>query len=555
MVADETREGDVYRKLLEKLEQARQSLGGQVFDVLGKLHFEGRPLRELMVEAIRYGEQPEVRARLDTAVDHALDRSRLQDLLEERALAHDAMDASRVQRIREDMVRAEARRLQPHYVESFFREAFRRLGGSAKQRAARRYEITHVPAPVRSRDRLIGIGEPVLPRYERIAFEKSLVAPQGQPLAAFVCPGHPLLDAVIDLTLERHRDLLKRGAVLIDERDEGDRPRVLFYLEHAIQDASLTRSGDRRVVSKRMLYVELDADGVTRHVHYAPYLDYRPLGADDPDVASILDRPECAWIDRDMEKKAHSYAVARVVPEHLAEVRDARLALIAKTEAAVKDRLTKEITYWDHRAEQLKAQEQAGRIGARLNSGEARKRADNLQARLQKRLEELRLEVRLSPLPPVVLGGLLVVPQGLVDVIAGREADGTRTATDTQASAARARGIIMKVERSLGYEPVDRELEKLGYDIESRVPDTGTLRFIEVKGRVSGAATVTVTRNEILYSLNKPEDFILGIVEFLEGDAHRVHYVREPFRREPDFGANSVNYDFAELLARAQPPS
>ena len=99
LVADETREGDVYRKLLEKLEQARQALGGQVFDVLGKLHFEGRPLRELLVEAIRYGEQPEVRARLTTAVDHALDRGRIQDLLEDRALAHDAMDASRVRRI------------------------------------------------------------------------------------------------------------------------------------------------------------------------------------------------------------------------------------------------------------------------------------------------------------------------------------------------------------------------------------------------------------------------------------------------------------------------
>ena len=421
LVADETREGDVYRKLLEKLEQARRSLGGQVFDVLGKLHFEGRPLRELMVEAIRYGERPEVRARLDTAVDHALDRGRLQDLLEERALAHDAMDASRVQRIREDMVRAEARRLQPHYVESFFREAFRRLGGAAKQRETRRYEITHVPAPIRNRDRLIGIGEPVLPRYERIAFEKSLVAPQGQPLAAFVCPGHPLLDAVIDLTLERHRDLLKRGAVLVDERDGGDRPRVLFYLEHAIQDASLTRSGERRVVSRRVLYVELDADGVTRHVHYAPYLDYRPLGEDDPEPASMLDRPECAWIDRELEKKAAGYAVTSVVPEHLKEVRTSKLALIAKTEAAVKDRLTKEINYWDHRAEELKLQEQAGKTGARLNSGEARKRADMLQARLRKRLEELKLEAQISPLPPVVLGGLLVVPKGLVDKMSGRE--------------------------------------------------------------------------------------------------------------------------------------
>ena len=428
LVADKTREGDVYYKLLDKLEQARQALGGQVFNVLGKLHFEGRPLRELLVEAIRYGEQPEVRARLTTAVDHALDhRGRVQDLLEERALAHDAMDASRVHRIREEMERAEARRLQPHYIESFFREAFQRLGGSAKQREASRYEITHVPAPVRNRDRLIGIGEPVLPRYERIAFEKSLVAPQGHQLAAFVCPGHPLLDAVIDLTLERHRDLLKRGAVLVDERDEGNKPRVLFFLEHAIQDASLTRSGDRRIVSKRMLYVELDADGVTRHVHYAPYLDYRPLAEDDPGLEQILERPQCAWIGRDMEKKAQGYAVANVVPEHLAEVRDAKLALITKTEVAVKDRLTKEITYWDHRAEQLKLQEQAGKTGARLNSGEARKRADMLQTRLQKRLEELRLEAQISPLPPVVLGGVLVVPKGLIDAMNGHEPAGTRT--------------------------------------------------------------------------------------------------------------------------------
>jgi Helicase conserved C-terminal domain len=246
LVANETREGDVYRTLLEKLNEARQALNSQVFDVLGKVQFGGKALRDLLIEAIRYGERPEVRDRLNQIVANALDRTHLQELMEERALAHDTMDASRVFRIREEMERAEARRLQPHYIESFFLEAFDRLGGSAKLRETRRYEITHVPAPIRNRDRLIGIGEPVLPRYERIAFEKSLVAIQGQSLAAFVCPGHPLLDATIDLTLERHRDLLRRGAVLVDERDPGTKPRVLFYLEHAIQDASLTRSGVRR---------------------------------------------------------------------------------------------------------------------------------------------------------------------------------------------------------------------------------------------------------------------------------------------------------------------
>jgi len=470
-----------------KLEEARTALGGQVFDVLGKLQFEGKSLRDLLIEAIRYGETEAVRTRLTTVVENALDRGQLQNLLDDHALAHDAMDASRVQKIREDMERAEARRLQPHYIESFFHEAFQRLGGTSKQREPRRHEITHVPALVRSRDRLIGFGEPVLARYERIAFEKSLVFPQGQPLAAFVCPGHPLPDSVLDVTLERHRDLLERGAVLVDERDLGVRPRVLFYLEHAIQDASLTRSGERRVVSKRVMHVELDADGSTLHVHYAPYLDYRPLAEGEPGVDVTLERPECAWINRELEAKAQGYAVAQVVPEHLKEVRDGKLELLAKTEAAVKDRLTNEITYWDHRAEQLKL--------------------------------------------PIAAGA------------------------DTQASAARARAISMEIERGLGFEPTDRELEKLGYDIESRVVGTGKLRFIEVKGRISGAATITVTRKEISYSLNKPEDFILAIVEFTGDNTHRVHHLRQPFAREPDFGVTSVNYDFSELIARAEQPN
>jgi SNF2 family DNA or RNA helicase len=554
LVAEETREGDVYRRLLEKLEQARQALGGQVFDVLGRLQFEGRALRDLLIEAIRYGDQPEVRARLTRVVEHALDRGHLQSLLEERALAHDAMDASQVQRVREDMERADARRLQPHYIESFFRAAFQALGGTVKQREPRRYEVTHVPASVRNRDRLIGTGEPVLPRYERIAFEKSLVAPQGQPLAAFVCPGHPLLDSVLDLTLERHRDLLKRGAVLVDERDPGTQPRVLFYLEHGIQNATPTRAGERRTISQRMLYVELQSDGTARNVHYAPYLDYRPLTDADPTVAALLARDECRWITRELEQKAQGYGVAHMVPEHLSEVRSARLGLIARTEAAVKERLTKEITYWDHRAEQLKLQEQAGKPNAKLNSGEARKRADGLQARLQKRLEDLKLEAQISPLPPVVLGGVLVVPAGLLAAMTGRGEPPATVPVDTQASAARARAIVMDVERRLGFDPTDREVEKLGYDVESRVPGTGKLRFIEVKGRAESAATVTVTRNEILYSLNKPEDFILAIVEFRQDGTHELHYVREPFRREPDFGVTSVNYDFRELLVRAEAP-
>ncbi len=555
LVSQETREGDVYKTLLEKIELARQALGGQVFDVLGKLQFEGQSLRDLLIEAIRYGELPDVRDRLTQSIQDAVDHNKLQELLEKQALAQDVMDASHIARVRADIERAEARRLQPHYIESFFLEAFKQLGGTIRQRESRRYEVTHVPALVRSRDRLIGTGEPVLQRYERIVFEKNLIAPPGQPPAAFVYPGHPLLDATLDVLQERHRDLLRRGTILVDERDYGTAPRVLFYLEHAIQDSSTLPNGMQRTISKQMLYVEACADGTMQSMQYAPYLDYRPLADGELDVDTLLAHPSCAWIERELEQKVLGYAIANIVPRHLHEVKKRRLELIAKTREAVQDRLSKEIGYWDHRAETLKLQEQAGKTNARLNSQEAQRRADTLQTRLHNRMEQLDRESQISALPPVVLGGLVVVPAGLLSAISGSALPAASThASNTQLSAARARAIVMNVERRLGFEPVDREFEHLGYDIESRNLYTGKLRFIEVKGRVAGAETITVTKNEILYSLNKPDDYILALVLF-ENDAddtHQVFYIRRPFQQYPDFAMTSVTYNIAKLLLQAE---
>ncbi len=116
LVAEGTREGDVFATLFKKLEREREALGGRVFDVLGKVTFGDRPLRELLVEAIRYGDRPEVRERLHEVVEGALDTEQLRRLLEDEQLARDAMDARQVRQIREDMERAEAQRLQPHYV-------------------------------------------------------------------------------------------------------------------------------------------------------------------------------------------------------------------------------------------------------------------------------------------------------------------------------------------------------------------------------------------------------------------------------------------------------
>ncbi len=552
LVAKDTREGEVYHRLLEKLDEERKALGGQVFDVLGQLTFDDKPLRQLLLEAVRDGDQPEVKARLFSVVDHSLDRAHLRELIEGRALTHDAMDVTKVRHIREDMERADARRLQPHFIAAFFIEAFKLLGGSIHERENKRYEIKHVPAVIRSRDRQIGRGQAVLPRYERVTFEKTLISVPCKPMAAFVCPGHPLLDATLDLVIERHRDLLKRGAILIDDTDEGDQPRALLYLEHAIQDARTDRAGNRRVVSKRMQFVEVDQEGNATNAGPAPYLNYRP--PTEAETAALASHPVPDWLRTDLEAKAMEHAAIHLVPEHLSEVRRRKEELIDKTLAAVNDRLTKEINYWDHRAEQLKDQEIAGKVNAKLNSGLARQRADELTARLQRRLAELEQERKLSPLPPIVLGGALVIPLGLLRTMTG-QAPGPPPdfALDTKESERRAMQAVMETERRLGFVPRDVSTQNLGYDIESSIPSTGMLRFLEVKGRVRGAKTVTITKNEILTGLNKPEQFLLALV-LLDEDRETVRYARTPFKQEPDFNATSVNYDLEALVALAQEP-
>ncbi len=161
--------------------------------------FVDQPLRELLLEAIRYGDLPETRARLDRVVDGAVG-DRLRERLRERALVADVLTPRDVEEVRLRMEEAEARRLQPHFIRAFFLEAFRLAGGRIARREAGRFEITHVPASLREREHA---SRPLLRCYERVTFDKEHVAAAGLLPADLLAPGHPLLDATIDLLLER----------------------------------------------------------------------------------------------------------------------------------------------------------------------------------------------------------------------------------------------------------------------------------------------------------------------------------------------------------------
>ena len=265
---------------------------------------------------------------------------------------------------------------------------------------------------------------------------------------------------------------------------------------------------------------------------------------------------EAQWLNEGLESQIIGYAVKSLIPEHLNEVKAHKEELVPKTIAAVKERLTKEINYWDSRANELKLQEEAGKPMAKINSAGARQRADEFAERLKRRMAELEQELSVSPMPPSVIGGALVLPQGLLDRLGNER---TTTVEISQADRERidklAVAAVMEAERALGREAKEMPHENPGYDIESRDPKDNRLLFIEVKGKMTDATTVTVSKTQIFTSLNKPDDFILAIVE-IEGDTSKEpQYIRQPFQKEPDFGVTSVNYNLDKLLTRAEPPS
>lgn len=568
MVASETREGDVFQRLFEKLEVEREALGGRVFDILGEV-FEEKSLKDLLIEAIRYGDDPEVKSRLLRKIEGALDTAHLENIIKRNALCEEVMSADRLFAVKEEMEKAEARKLQPYFIRSFFNQAFQQLGGELRPREPGRYEISHVPATIRERDRQISgrdqrNADTVLRRYERVCFEKQyvrLLDRAGSPMASLMHPGHPLMQSVTDLVLEQHRNKLKQGAVLVDNSDMGLIPKVLFIIDHSVKEGASpgAQSGDPRssahIVSRRMQFVELDPQGSAINAGWAPHLDMEPIS--NTDLTLIQDVSNAPWLNgtdaQNLEQVALAHASTHLVPEHFNEVRSRREKSVDKTLAAVHERLVKEINYWSDRYIKFQDDLAAGK-DVRLPLENVRRTIDDLTARRESREKELLAMRHVISATPIVVGGALVIPAGLL--AQRKNQPGWTVDADARARVERvAMNAVMDAERALGHEVIDVSSQKCGWDVTS-LPKAvdGKLplsRHIEVKGRAKGSSTVTVTRNEILYGLNQQDKFILAIV-LVDGDRHEgPFYVTNPFTQEPDWAVTSINLDLGQLLMKA----
>lgn len=344
---------------------------------------------------------------------------------------------------------------------------------------------------------------------------------------------------------------------MVDTSDSGITPSVLFMIDH-----SVVAGTGKSVLSRRLQFVRMDASGAFSYAGWAPHLDLSPTDDRAREIArKILAQP---WLVGDIGKKAEIYATGAVVKPHYDEVRRRQTEKLAKLERSVRSQLVKAVEFYSHKyVEYSELAHSANPPPTAAALAETmRRKADELSARLKRREAEIEDARNVVSLPPSVKGGILVIPAGLLDAGEGRDSS---HAQPLDAEARRrvelaAMKAVMDAERALGNTVIDVSAEQCGWDLTSRFPEPqdGSPRredrHIEVKGRVKGADTVTLTHNEICYAVNQRDKFILAIV-LVDGDkVEGPFYVRDIWENELNFGVAKEDYQIATLMTKALRP-
>ena len=555
LVAHETREGQVFTRLFEKIEQQRKVYGDQVYDVLGD-SFVSTSLRDLLMNAIKTDSDPEHKQYMNSVIDQDIG-NQLKSVLDERKLVGAEWDDTSNKEIRKLMERSRARKLQPWFVHAFFKAALEKYGGRMSRREEGRFQISYVPSSIRGQE-YDGMGT-IQKEYERVTFDKRHIHLDDKRPALLISPGNPLLTAIVDKVLSDHGDTLDKGAILLDKNDLSANLRLLLYFDHKISDGR-GKFGNVNVVSRRFQYVEVDETGNLSIPGNEPYMSYE---SPEPEMLTKLEgHIDTDWINQDFESKAQEWAIQNLAEQHFDEIKKITEARVDKTKKAVETRLNSEIDYWDEHADEVQKMEEKG-YDENPNSNKLRERAKDIEMRLGKRQLELDQERHLNNNPPYIVGAALIVPQGLIDKAVGyepteeeakqaKQAESDRMETDRRAIAA-----VLATEKSLGRVPEAQNHSNPGYDILSVDPRTGTHYFIEVKGHLPQTKEITVSAPQVQKAKSNPERWRLAVVSVHdEASAEpEVRYLMEPFKKVTmHFAQTKLSLKVKDLLKEAVEP-
>ena len=508
IVAQNTREGEVMERLLEKLDDMRQALGSdRVYDVIGEIIPAPR-FDALMKDWLsRRRTMSEILAEIDLQTD-VEQVQRIRADMEDKALGARYIDMSK---LNADVQQSRENRLMPEYIEKFFLEAYRSFGGTITPVKDRKgvWSIGRVPPDHRklseSLERRYGkVGT----SYPLLTFDKELLI--GYSDLQFVGPGHPLFEGVVERVLREYGPSLRQGAVFFNA--DSSEPTVLWLLKCGIEDGRGNLIGER-------LFAIHKTDSTCRKSQPYALLDLKP-----PESAVAV--PQEVRVTATKEDEIIDWSLEAVTPEYFGEIEKRRHKELAIKEKYVRKSLQfligesiKKVTKFDQQLRDIRDENDPKRLNIVGNRAKEDARRNELSQRLKDRLEEMGQEQHLSEKPPEILGVAVILPapQEVVRAVEGMETDPEIERIAVQKA--------IEYERAQGRKPVSVEEENCGWDVTSLLGGQ-VARYIEVKGR-SRIGGVALTPNEWIKAQRFGKDYWLYVVVNCRTEPG-LHIIQDP---------------------------
>ncbi|MFB2623984.1 helicase-related protein [Methanothermobacter marburgensis] len=482
LVAGNTREGLVMRRLLEKLDSIRQDIGSdKVYDVIGEIYTE-RDISRIIEMTLRGEIRDEEIEELLKPQEDIL--KRIMD--EQLAVEVDYTRMKDIQRIIKE------RKLAPEYVEEFFRAVFKKMGW--------KYTERNGMYTLRTPRQLLRLWDDELRRrYGALRKEyRNLTFNPGVDEGEFISFGHPLLEATIRYTGKRFGDSLLRGSTF---RDPSGRYRgTVWFYRGRVTDGRNESAGERVFA----LY-----DNGEEVVEVSPMILWDLV----PDRHPVVD---------EINEEGVTAAATESVMRYMDKLKDER-----KRKTGIKRKYGLRSIKYLIDTSQEKLLEYYDRLDQGEDMGIAirneEERLEEYKERMRELEREMEMEETLTASPPELLGVIHVeAPE-----IPGRE--------DIEMIGMK---ITMEHERRHGRIPEDVSGENLGFDVRS-ISDS-EIRYIEVKAR-RGRDNVELTQNEWLKAQRFRENYWLYVV-YNAGTDPELTVIQDPYSNLEPLRREEVRY-------------
>lgn len=501
-----TREGEIFHRLLQKIDRQREQMGDRVFDVLGTL-LQDVNLTRLVMDLLSVEDRGRFEKFLEEKLERPIEeRNRtLVEFIEERALVRQQIHlAPQLAKLKQSQEQA----IGPEDLVRFLALVLPKLTGGKLTRRSDGLYTLNVPLDLADR-------EVVHPVYKDVTFDREEAKKLGRGKATFLALGHPAIDRVVQYVLSFNWG--GRAAVKLDPQG---RRGVIFNYQVRITDA------EGKTVGERVLSYFAQPDQGLAKISPGWHWDLmdHPGGLDDFERELVA--PVVSEV-RTWESRARNRAItdSQAFRDELASMREREIKI--KEEDAERY-FQQRLSELDRRLREQKAQSHLRDMSLAIRNTEAT--IEEKKHEWGGRKQALKLEKSLVFQAPELHSLSVVLPEA-------KPGKGGHDPEERRAVEAAAMAFAMEFERSQGRGPRDVSLEFVGYDIESS--DVGDRRFIEVKG-FKDTGSLEITLNEWRVAQRLSEAYWLYVVERAL-DKPRLFLVRNPaakFRHVDVLGAD-----------------